>query len=101
MVGSAYKPIQNEVMADFFKKFTAAGKMHMETAGSVRSTVPSSFCGERRTQTQGRECPFRTCFSYREGMRSAVMLVRKQPPKGAAVVRHRLAGSLHLETIDG
>lgn len=36
MVGSTYKPIQNEQMFDFFTKFTKAGHMTMETAGSLQ-----------------------------------------------------------------
>lgn len=35
VVGSTYKPVQNEIALDFFKKFTDAGHMHMETAGSL------------------------------------------------------------------
>jgi phage/plasmid-like protein (TIGR03299 family) len=35
IVGSVYKPIQNEEVADFFKKFVKAGQMKMETAGSL------------------------------------------------------------------
>lgn len=35
MVGSTYKPVQNEQMFDFFTKFTKAGHMTMETAGSL------------------------------------------------------------------
>lgn len=35
--GDDYVPIQNEQIFDFFKKFTEAGHMTMETAGSLRS----------------------------------------------------------------
>jgi len=35
--GSDYVPIQNEEIFDFFKKFTEAGHMTMETAGSLKS----------------------------------------------------------------
>jgi len=35
VVGSTYKPVQNEVAMDFFKKFVTAGHMKMETAGSL------------------------------------------------------------------
>ena len=35
--GDDYVPIQNEEIFDFFKKFTEAGHMTMETAGSLRS----------------------------------------------------------------
>jgi phage/plasmid-like protein (TIGR03299 family) len=35
MVGATYKPVQNEEAMDFFKKFVVAGKMKMETAGSL------------------------------------------------------------------
>lgn len=35
--GDDYVPIQNEQIFDFFKKFTDAGHMKMETAGSLRS----------------------------------------------------------------
>ena len=35
MVGSTYKPVQNDEAVDFFKKFVVAGKMKMETAGSL------------------------------------------------------------------
>lgn len=35
MVGSTYKPVQNDVAMEFFKKFVVAGKMKMETAGSL------------------------------------------------------------------
>lgn len=35
LVGSTYKPVQNEVAFDFFKKFTEAGHMTMETAGAL------------------------------------------------------------------
>lgn len=35
IVGSVYKPVQNEQAMDFFKKFVAAGHMKMETAGSL------------------------------------------------------------------
>lgn len=34
-VGATYKPIQNEVAFDFFRKFVGAGHMKMETAGSL------------------------------------------------------------------
>jgi phage/plasmid-like protein (TIGR03299 family) len=34
-VGSTYTPMQNKDMFDFFKKFTEAGGMTMETAGSL------------------------------------------------------------------
>jgi len=34
-VGATYMPVQNEEIFDFFKKFTTAGKMTMETAGSL------------------------------------------------------------------
>lgn len=34
-VGTKYKPIQNADALDFFSKFTKAGKMNMETAGSL------------------------------------------------------------------
>lgn len=34
-VGSAYKPIQNDIAIDFFTKFVKAGHMTMETAGSL------------------------------------------------------------------
>jgi phage/plasmid-like protein (TIGR03299 family) len=34
-VGSVYKPVQNEEVLDFFQKFVKAGKMDMETAGSL------------------------------------------------------------------
>lgn len=37
VVGSHYKPVQNEVAADFFKKFVKAGHMSMETMGSLHS----------------------------------------------------------------
>lgn len=36
VVGSQYKPVQNEEAFDFFKKFTDAGHMKMETAGSLK-----------------------------------------------------------------
>ena len=35
MVGATYKPVQNEDALGFFKQFTEAGKMTMETAGSL------------------------------------------------------------------
>lgn len=35
--GDDYVPIQNEEIFDFFKKFTEAGHMTMETAGSLKS----------------------------------------------------------------
>lgn len=35
VVGSSYKPVQNEEAFDFFTKFVQAGKMKMETAGSL------------------------------------------------------------------
>lgn len=35
IVGSTYKPVQNEQAFDFFKKFTQAGHMKMDTAGSL------------------------------------------------------------------
>lgn len=35
IVGETYKPVQNEIALDFFKKFTKAGHMKMETAGSL------------------------------------------------------------------
>lgn len=35
MVGSLYKPVQNEQAFDFFAKFCKAGHMTMETAGSL------------------------------------------------------------------
>jgi len=35
--GADYTPIQNEQIFDFFKKFTDAGHMKMETAGSLKS----------------------------------------------------------------
>lgn len=35
MVGSTYKPVQNDVALDFFRKFIEAGHMQMETAGSL------------------------------------------------------------------
>ena len=34
--GDDYVPIQNDQIFDFFKKFTEAGHMKMETAGSLR-----------------------------------------------------------------
>jgi phage/plasmid-like protein (TIGR03299 family) len=34
-VGATYKPVQNSQAFDFFKKFTKAGHMKMETAGSL------------------------------------------------------------------
>lgn len=36
VVGSQYKPVQNEEAFEFFKKFTDAGHMKMETAGSLK-----------------------------------------------------------------
>ena len=36
IVGSRYKPVQNEDVFSFFKEFTEAGKATMETAGSLR-----------------------------------------------------------------
>jgi phage/plasmid-like protein (TIGR03299 family) len=35
VVGSTYKPVQNADAMDFFRKFVVAGKMTMETAGSL------------------------------------------------------------------
>lgn len=35
VVGSSWKPVQNAEAFDFFKKFTSAGHMSMETAGSL------------------------------------------------------------------
>lgn len=35
VVGSTYKPVQNERSFEFFKKFVMAGHMNMETAGSL------------------------------------------------------------------
>lgn len=35
VVGKVYKPVQNEVALDFFKRFVEAGNMKMETAGSL------------------------------------------------------------------
>lgn len=35
MVGEIYKPVQNDVAMDFFRKFVEAAKMKMETAGSL------------------------------------------------------------------
>jgi phage/plasmid-like protein (TIGR03299 family) len=35
VVGKTWKPVQNEVAIDFFKKFVEAGHMTMETAGSL------------------------------------------------------------------
>jgi phage/plasmid-like protein (TIGR03299 family) len=35
MVGTTYKPVQNEEAFDFFKKYCAAGHMTMETGGSL------------------------------------------------------------------
>lgn len=35
IVGETYKPVQNAEALDFFKKFTEAGHMKMETAGSL------------------------------------------------------------------
>lgn len=35
VVGGTYKPVQNDVAFDFFKKFVHAGHMKMETAGSL------------------------------------------------------------------
>lgn len=37
IVGATYKPVQNEVSVDFFKKFVVAGHMKMETAGSLHN----------------------------------------------------------------
>lgn len=37
IVGATYKPVQNEVSMDFFKKFVLAGHMKMETAGSLHN----------------------------------------------------------------
>jgi phage/plasmid-like protein (TIGR03299 family) len=37
IVGSVYKPVQNDQVMDFFKKFTKAGHMKMETAGSLQN----------------------------------------------------------------
>lgn len=37
VVGSTYKPVQNEIALDFFTKFVRAGKMEMETAGSLQN----------------------------------------------------------------
>ena len=34
-IGEGYKPVQNEAAAEFFLKFTKAGHMTMETAGSL------------------------------------------------------------------
>lgn len=36
IVGSRYKPVQNEDVFEFFREFTEAGKAKMETAGSLR-----------------------------------------------------------------
>lgn len=36
VVGSIYKPTQNEQVLEFFRKFTEAGNMDMETAGSLQ-----------------------------------------------------------------
>lgn len=36
IVGDKYIPVQNKTALDFFKKFTEAGHMEMETAGSLR-----------------------------------------------------------------
>ena len=35
VVGATYKPVQNDIAMDFFKKFVVAGKMQMETAGAL------------------------------------------------------------------
>lgn len=35
IVGATYKPVQNDVAMDFFKKFVTAGHMKMETAGAL------------------------------------------------------------------
>lgn len=35
VVGSTYRPVQNDIAMDFFKKFVVAGHMTMETAGSL------------------------------------------------------------------
>lgn len=35
IVGSTYKPVQNDEVLDFFKKFVESGHMKMETAGSL------------------------------------------------------------------
>lgn len=35
MVGKNWKPVQNDAMMEFFAKFVKAGKMKMETAGSL------------------------------------------------------------------
>ncbi|KKL12668.1 hypothetical protein LCGC14_2533470 [marine sediment metagenome] len=35
VVGKVYRPVQNKDAMDFFKKFTAAGHMTMETAGAL------------------------------------------------------------------
>lgn len=35
VVGPNYKPVQNDISMSFFKKFVTAGKMKMETAGSL------------------------------------------------------------------
>lgn len=35
IIGATYKPVQNEVVMDFFKKFVLAGHMKMETAGAL------------------------------------------------------------------
>ncbi len=35
IVGEVYKPVQNAESMDFFQKFVEAGKMNMETAGSL------------------------------------------------------------------
>lgn len=35
MVGTTYRPVQNEAAFDFFKKYCEAGHMTMETAGSL------------------------------------------------------------------
>lgn len=35
IVGSVYKPIQNEQVLAFFKEYVEAGDMHLETAGSL------------------------------------------------------------------
>lgn len=35
VTGNTYKPVQNDVSMDFFRKFVQAGHMNMETAGSL------------------------------------------------------------------
>lgn len=37
IVGSKYKPVQNTDAMDFFNRFVSAGKMQMETAGSLHN----------------------------------------------------------------